>query len=132
MRTQLLLVLALLFSPLGFGQSQSGTAEDYPCPLFGSTPETRGKLVTLPKTIHKVEPQYPSGARNARIEGQVVLCVTIGKDGNVRGLHAISGPKELIPAAMKAVQRYRFTPFLANNEPVEAATHITVNFNLVK
>jgi hypothetical protein len=38
---------------------QSGTAEDFPCRenAFGSTPETRGKLVTPPTAIHKVQPK---------------------------------------------------------------------------
>ncbi len=115
-------------SPAG----QSGTTEDFPrCEnAFGSTPETRGKLVTMPTAIHKVQPKYPPAAKTAHIEGVVVLCVTIGKDGDVRSARASSGPKELIPAAVKAVEQWRFRPFLANNEPVEASVPIRVNFRL--
>ena len=50
---------------------QSGTAVDFPCRenAFGSTPETRGKLVTMPTAIHKVQPKYPPAAKTAHIEG---------------------------------------------------------------
>jgi TonB family protein len=121
---------ARLQSPSG----QSETAEDFPrCEnAFGSTPETRGKLVTPPTVIHKVQPKYPPPAKKAHIEGMVVLCVTIGKDGNVRSARATSGPKELIPAAVKALEQWRFRPYLANNEPVEASIQIRVNFRLTR
>jgi periplasmic protein TonB len=58
----------------------------------------------------------------------VVLCVTIGKDGSATDVHVISGPKELVDSAVKAVQHSRFRPFLANGDPVEAAVRALVNF----
>jgi len=116
-------------SPLGPG----GTADSPRCEnAFGSTPETRGKLVTPPTAIHKVQPKYPPAAKKSRIEGLVVLCVTIGKDGGVRSVSATSGPKELVPAAVNALEQWRFRPYLANNEPVEASIRIRVNFRLTK
>jgi protein TonB len=60
----------------------------------------------------------------------VVLCVTIGKGGNASNVSVISGPKELVTSAVEAVQQSRFRPFLANGEPVEAATRVLVNFRL--
>ncbi len=60
----------------------------------------------------------------------MVLCVTIGRDGDVRNVSVISGPKELVTSAVKAVQQGRFRPFLANGEPVEAAARVLVNFRL--
>jgi len=91
-------------SPFPKFVGQSGTAEVSPrCEnAFGSTPETRGKLGTPPTAIHEVQPKYPSAAKKSHIEGMVVLCVTIGKDGDVRSVSATSGPKELIPAAVQA------------------------------
>ena len=83
-----------------------------------------------PKLIHKVEPKYPSAAKKAYIEGTVVLQVTIDKDGTVGNLHVISGPMELIPSAMKAVEQWRYQPYLINNEPVEVETQVQVIFQL--
>src|SRR5258708_21875985 len=112
--------LVAIISPTS--QSPSGqTATTPPCPYFGSTPETRGKLVTPAAVLRHVHPKYPPDARKSHIEGIVVLCVTIGKDGSASNVSVISGPKELLTAALEAVQQGRFRPFLANGEPVEAA-----------
>ncbi len=80
--------------------------------------------------IHDVLPIYPEGARQARIQGTVLLRAVIGKDGRIAGLEVISGPKPLIQAAIGAVQQWRYKPYIQNNEPVEVDTQITVNFTL--
>jgi TonB family protein len=80
--------------------------------------------------IHKVTPLYPNGARLQQIQGTVLLWATIGKDGRVKKLVPISGPDALIPAAIGAVQQWRYVPYIMNNEPVEANAEITVNFKL--
>jgi hypothetical protein len=48
--------------------------------------------------IHKVNPSYPEAARNAYIEGTVMLCASISKEGRIVNLTAASGPPELIPS----------------------------------
>jgi protein TonB len=44
--------------------------------------------------------------------------------------HAVSGPGLLIPAALAAVQQWRYQPTILNGEPVELAMEVTVSFNL--
>jgi len=85
---------------------------------------TRGLL------IRQVAPVYPDSARRARIEGTVILEATINKDGVIADLRLISGPKELAPAAIGAVQQWRYKPYLLNGSPVAVLTEIRVNFNL--
>jgi len=80
--------------------------------------------------IYQLRPAYPRLAAQARIQGTVVLQAVIGKDGTVRDLHAISGHPLLIPAAIDAVQQWRYRPYLLNHEPVEVDTQINVNFTL--
>jgi protein TonB len=65
-----------------------------------------------------------------RIQGLVVLQATIGKDGSVENLHVISGHPLLAPAAIRAVQQWRYKPYYLNGEPVEVETYINVNFTL--
>jgi TonB family protein len=86
--------------------------------------QVRGKLV------HKVAPVYPEKARRAGVQGTVVMCAAIGKDGKIKSLKLFSGPQELVPAAMKAVKKWRYAPFQLNNQTVEVETDIRVNFNL--
>jgi periplasmic protein TonB len=80
--------------------------------------------------IHRVEPEYPPAARQTHIQGTVVLCGTIAKDGAPRNLRAFSGPEELIPSAMMAVEQWSYQPYLLNNEPVDVDSEIHVDFRL--
>jgi protein TonB len=86
--------------------------------------------VTAGRLIHKVQPKYPKSARKAHIEGTVVLCAEIGKDGKIANLRALSGPQELIDPSIKAVRQWVYKPYLLDGEPVEVETDIRVNFKL--
>ncbi len=86
--------------------------------------------VTQGLLIHKVQPSYPPLARQARIQGSVVLQAVISKDGTIQGLRLISGHPMLAPAAIDAVKQWRYKPYILNGEPVEVETQITVNFTL--
>lgn len=80
--------------------------------------------------IKKVQPPYPPLARQARIQGQVVLQAEISKDGTIQNLRLISGHPMLAPAAIEAVKQWRYKPYYLNGEPVEVETQITVIFSL--
>ena len=58
------------------------------------------------------------------------MCANIGKDGRINDLRAVSGPEELVPAALEAVKKWRYQPFELNGEIVEVQTDIRVNFQL--
>ncbi|MGD0568306.1 MAG: TonB family protein [Candidatus Sulfotelmatobacter sp.] len=76
------------------------------------------------------QPAYPPLARQARIQGTVVLHAVIGKDGAIENLTLVSGHPMLAPAAIEAVKQWRYKPYLLNGEPVEVDTEIQVNFTL--
>lgn len=80
--------------------------------------------------VHAVKPVYPPLARQARIQGTVMLQAVIGKDGRIENLQVMSGHPMLSPAAMEAVRQWRYRPYTLNGEPVEVETEITVNFVL--
>jgi protein TonB len=86
--------------------------------------------VTQGLLIRKVQPNYPPLARQARIQGQVLLQAEISRDGTIENLHLISGHPMLAPAAIEAVKQWRYKPYILNGEPVEVETQITVNFTL--
>jgi periplasmic protein TonB len=58
----------------------------------------------------------------------VILAAVIGKDGNIKELRVISGPRALVDAAKGAVQQWRYRPYILNGDPVEVDTQISVNF----
>ena len=80
--------------------------------------------------IKKVQPNYPPLARQARIQGQVVLQAEISKEGTIQNLQLISGHPMLAPAAIEAVKQWRYKPYLLNGEPVAVETQVVVNFTL--
>jgi protein TonB len=80
--------------------------------------------------VRKVPPAYPPLARQARIQGTVILQAQISKEGNIENLQLISGHPMLAPAAIEAVKQWKYKPYLLNGEPVEVETQVQVNFTL--
>jgi periplasmic protein TonB len=80
--------------------------------------------------VKKVQPAYPPLARQARIQGQVILQAEISKDGSIENLRLISGHPMLAPAAIEAVKQWRYKPYMLNGEPVAVETTVMVNFTL--
>jgi periplasmic protein TonB len=86
--------------------------------------------VTQGLLIRKVQPNYPPLARQARIQGQVLLRAQISRTGDIENLQLISGHPMLAPAAIEAVKQWKYKPYILNGEPVEVDTEIMVNFTL--
>ncbi|HXM66319.1 MAG TPA: TonB family protein [Candidatus Acidoferrum sp.] len=86
--------------------------------------------VTSGLLVRKVNPNYPPLARQARIQGTVVLHAVISKDGAIENLTLVSGHPMLAPAAIDAVKQWKYKPYLLNGEPVEVDTEVQVNFTL--
>ena len=89
-----------------------------------------GGDVQAARLVRQVTPSYPTLAKNARISGTVRLEAVIGPDGRVKQLRTVSGHPLLTPAALAAVQEWRYQPTLLNGRAVEVATVIDVNFVL--
>jgi len=80
--------------------------------------------------VRRVNPTYPPLARQARIQGVVILQAQISKDGSIENLQLVSGHPMLAPAAIEAVKQWKYKPYLLNGEPVEVDTQVQVNFTL--
>jgi TonB family protein len=122
--------------PFNFAFSENVHQEKIPpeetAPGEGNDPKTVhvAQGVTTGLLIYKVQPVYPPDARQARIQGTVVLRAVIGKDGRIANLQVISGPKELARAAIGAVQQWRYRPYSLMGTPVAVDTEVQVNFQL--
>jgi protein TonB len=84
----------------------------------------------LPIVIDAPKPTYPDWAREAGIEGKVILRVLVGTDGFPKQVVVASGSKALAEAARDAVRRWRFEPGLVGKEPVEVWVEVPVTFRL--
>ncbi len=90
----------------------------------------QGGNVTAASILNQTRPLYPPLARQARIQGNVVLHAIIDKDGKVAQLEVISGHPLLVQSALDAVRQWRYKPTLLNGDPVEVDTTITVTFTM--
>jgi protein TonB len=80
--------------------------------------------------LHKIAPIYPQLAKQARIQGTVVLSAMISKEGAIENLLVESGNPLLTQAALDAVKQWTYRPYLLNGEPVAVSTEIEVIFRL--
>jgi protein TonB len=69
-------------------------------------------------------------AREAGVEGTVTLWALVDLDGSVKAVQVIRSVPLLDGAATAAVQRWRFTPALANGHPVRVWVAVPVRFSL--
>jgi protein TonB len=115
----------------GFCGMGNAISEVIPPPIVPPvTQHLRVSQVMEGNIIHRIQPEYPSLARQARIQGQVSLRAIISHDGRIENLQVVNGHPLLVQAAIDAVRQWRYRPYMLNGEPVEVETQITVNFTL--
>jgi periplasmic protein TonB len=99
-----------------------------PDPPKPSGPQRVSGGVLAGKATNRVQPPYPPMAKQANIEGSVVVEVTVSESGSVIGAKAVSGHPLLRPAAEQAARGWRFSPTLLSGVPVKVIGTITFNF----
>ncbi len=82
------------------------------------------------KLSSDLPPAYPPAARDAHIEGVVVVSATIGADGAVQSVQPVSGPALLAIATLNTVRTWRYQPYLSYGKPVAFKTQIVIEFKL--
>jgi periplasmic protein TonB len=106
----------------------SGSIAAPPPPEASSSPLQVGGTVKEPKLISSVPVVYPSVAKNAHVQGDVVIDTQIDKNGNVVHMKAISGPILLRQAALDAVRKWKYQPSTLDGQPVSVDMLVTVKF----
>ena len=77
---------------------------------------------------HKVDPIYPGPAARAHQGATVVYRAVINQEGRVVTMKLVSGPSEFTDFTVRALNQYRYKPYLQDGKPVAVNTTITVNF----
>jgi TonB family protein len=84
----------------------------------------------VPKLITMVDPVYPEKARQARVQGVVILEATIDVYGRVQAIKVLRSIPLLDQAAIDAVKQWVYEPVVVNGKSVSASFTLTVRFQL--
>ena len=87
---------------------------------------------SVPRLVSSPAPRYPRSAQRRGIEGEVLLRVHVGTDGEPEGIDLVrgSGSRELDRAAVEGVRRWRFAPAMRNGQAVDATVQVPITFDL--
>ena len=86
--------------------------------------------VKPPRLVRRVEPDYPEIARQARVEGVVILEATTDIFGRVTGVRVLRSLPLLDAAAVDAVRQWVYEPMVVNGRPRPVTFTVTVRFVL--
>jgi protein TonB len=101
-----------------------------PKPVAHKGPYRVGGKVQAPKLIRQVQPIYPPLAKEARIQGDVVLESVIDQQGKVTQMKVVSGSPLLVQSAIQALEQWRYQPTMLNGQPVAVDMIVTLHFQL--
>lgn len=101
----------------------------------GGTGGAPGKIMDLDITQIREKsrpplPAYPPLARNARIQGNVVVQIVVGRDGVPMSARALEGPVQLRAAAEAYAMAWKFEPYLQNGVPLVSRFSLTVSYRM--
>jgi TonB family protein len=94
------------------------------------TPVRIGGEIKPPIKTKDVRPAYTPEARDAKVQGVVILDVVVGPEGRVDQVRVLRSIPMLDQSAVDAVKEWEFTPTLLNGTPVPVLMTVTVNFTL--
>jgi TonB family protein len=83
-----------------------------------------------PKLVKEVLPVYPEAARQAKVEGLVILGVRTDVKGKVKAARILRSVPDLDQAALATVKQWEYEPLVVNGKAVEAVFTVTVRFKL--
>jgi TonB family protein len=86
--------------------------------------------VKPPLRIKVVDPVYPEKARQAQVEGVVILEARTDERGNVEDVMVLRSVPALDQAAIDAVKQWKYEPMLVNGKPQKVVFDVTVRFML--
>jgi protein TonB len=103
------------------------TALPRPSAPTAASPKSGGQLQQA-QLISSKAPDYPLVAKQAHVQGVVVVSAVVGVDGRVKSASAVSGPPLLQKSAVDAVRQWTYKPTMLNGAPVESETRVEVRF----
>jgi TonB family protein len=118
------------------GRRRDEGAKTAAAPAPGSTGDAGtvyrvGNGVSAPSILYKEEPEYTEQARNAKLNGMVLLNLEIDPSGRARNVRVLRGlGLGLDENAVAAIGKWRFRPGYKDGRPVTTSVQIAVRFRL--
>ena len=106
----------------------TAVAAQEPAPVYAP-----GNGVSLPVVVKQVPPQYTQEAKDARIQGTVLLeCVVLadGTIGDVSVKRSLDSTLGLDQEAVKAMKQWQFSPGMKDGKPVAVRVQVESAFTL--
>ena len=122
--------------PVGVAANKTTQAAANKIPVTPPAIRTEITRVQIPAATlesyvtRKVPAAYPYTARQARIEGLVVLTIVVDEKGNVQEVKAISGPAVLARSAEDALRHWHFNPIIVDGKPTLVESRVSMDFEL--
>jgi TonB family protein len=96
-------------------------------------PAAGGGALHPPRLVAFDTPEYPDLARRLRVQGDVVLELTVETDGSVSAVELVQGVTQKVginEAALAAARGARFQPATRDGQPVQSVYTLSIPFRL--
>jgi len=80
--------------------------------------------------VRMIDPTYPEPAKQAKVEGRIVLELRVGEDGSVKEVRRLSGDPRLADSTAEIVKNWRFDAPKIDGKPAEVNVTVEVRFRL--
>lgn len=95
-----------------------------PNPAADNLPESTKADVT-----HLESANYPLSAEETQVQGQVIVRAHVSDEGNVTSAEVVSSTNGILnEAALAAMKKWKFKPYIHEGEPASFATTVPFNF----
>lgn len=113
------------------GTGATETADNMPTAGGGTGTIHGNGGPTKPRPIYAPNPEYSDQARKAKVQGTVMLVVTVTASGDVADAKVVKGlGSGLDEKAMEAVRTWKFKPGTEDGAPVKSEINVEVSFHL--
>jgi len=93
--------------------------------------ELTGPSSEPPRILESYPPEYPTDAKEWKLDGTVILTITIDESGTVSDAEVKSTTNPVFnDAALDAVKRYKFMPAKMDGQPVSVVIDLPISFML--
>jgi TonB family protein len=124
------LIASFTVSAAALAIAAAFAVKSFPLEAQGKAPADSGQPIQLVRggeqLLHGDLPEYPGRAIKNKVEGDVVVEMTLNDRGEVSDARVLSGPEELRRATLEAVLRWHYAPAAMSSTSTQATVRFKV------